>query len=97
MPEFLSDPQRWVIPAVLLVSAIGTAVYLWWEGRHPSSYTRITRVTPMPAALSDGWGELSAGAQRDYDNAVLAAQEAAELAAERAVDESARSNAPHRP
>lgn len=41
MPAFLSEPQRWVIPAVLIVSVVGGAVSLWWERRRPTSYTRV--------------------------------------------------------
>lgn len=43
MPElvhwFAENPVRWVIPAILLLAVVGTPVALWWEGRHPSSYT----------------------------------------------------------
>jgi len=91
MPEFVSEPQRWVIPVVLLVALIGTPVYLWWERRHPSSFTR------RPDALAE-WRALSAAEQEAADTASLDlaeqavldaeydAQEAAQLAVERATE-----------
>lgn len=53
MPDF-SDVQRWVIPAILLVAVAGIPLALWWEKRHPSSFTRRPRVVgsgPDEAAL----------------------------------------------
>lgn len=73
MPDF-SDPQRWVIPAILLVAVIGTVLALWWERLRPSSATR------RPEVL-EGWRSMSADAQEAHDNAVLDAAEAAERAA----------------
>lgn len=75
MPDF-SDPQRWVIPAILIVAVIGTVLALWWERRRPSSYTR------RPEVL-EAWRSMSADAQEAHDNAVLDAAEAAENAAAR--------------
>jgi hypothetical protein len=80
MPVYLSlswsEPQRWVFPAVLLVSAIGTALYLWWEKRRPSSYSR------RPEVLAS-WRAMSAQAQRADDVAALDVAEAAERLAAR--------------
>ncbi|MFD9004487.1 hypothetical protein ACFV0T_26600 [Streptomyces sp. NPDC059582] len=81
MLDFLSEPQRWAVPAVLLLALVGTPAVLWWERRHPSSYTRLTA---MPTELASGWESMSTDAQRAHDDAVLAAQEAAEAAAGRA-------------
>ncbi|MFE6412640.1 hypothetical protein ACFVOR_37535 [Streptomyces sp. NPDC057837] len=68
------------IPAVLLLIALfGT----WWvvrqERRKPTSYTRQE---PSPAQ----WRAMSTVEQEAYDNAVLDAAEAAEVAVRRAVD-----------
>jgi hypothetical protein len=76
MPDFLSEPQRWVIPAILLVSAVGTVLHLLWERRRPSSYSR------RPDVLAR-WRGMSTEAQAAADNAVLDAAEAAENAAAR--------------
>lgn len=73
MPDF-SDPQRWVIPAILVVSLIGAPLALWWEKRRPSSYTRCPEVL-------EAWRSMSSDAQEAHDNAVLDAAEAAERAA----------------
>lgn len=73
----MSEPVRWVIPAILIVAVIGTVLALWWERRRPSSYTR------RPEVL-EGWRSMSAAAQEAHDNAVLDAAEAAERAAARA-------------
>lgn len=72
MPDFLSEPQRWVIPAVLIVSVVGTPLYLWWERRHPSSYTR------RPDAMAE-WRGLSTAEQEEVDNASLDLAEQAEI------------------
>ncbi|WP_399559556.1 hypothetical protein OIA45_48955 (plasmid) [Streptomyces chartreusis] len=91
MPEFVSEPQRWVIPAVLIVSVLGTAWALWRERRNPTSYTR------RPDALAE-WRAMSAAEQEAADTASLDlaeqavldaeydAQEAAQLAVERATE-----------
>lgn len=90
MPDFLSEPQRWVIPAILLVSVIGTPLYLWWESRHPTSYTRRPDVLAEWRALSTAEQEAADTASLDMAeqaelDAELDAQEAAQLAVERAV------------
>lgn len=98
MSEFLSEPQRWALPAVLVVALVGTPVALWWERQRPSSYTR------RPEVLEE-WRSLSVAAQQAYDNAVLDANEAAEDAVRRAVDtqmqraveDAARRNVPYHP
>ena len=91
MPEFLSEPQRWVIPAVLLIALLGVPLMLWRERHNPTSYTR------RPHALAE-WRALSAAEQEEVDNASLDlaeqaaldaeydAQEAAQLAVERATE-----------
>ncbi|GGS96874.1 hypothetical protein [Streptomyces violaceus] len=76
MPDF-SDPQRWVIPAILVVAVIGTALALLWEKRRPSSHTR----SPEYLRAVASWSQKSTAEQEAYDNAVLDAAEAAERAA----------------
>ena len=39
----MSDPVRWMIPAVLLISLAGTPLAVWWERRRPTSYVRRSR------------------------------------------------------
>jgi hypothetical protein len=39
----MHEPQRWAIPALLIIALIGTPLYLRWERRHPTSYTRSPR------------------------------------------------------
>ena len=79
MPDFLSEPQRWVIPAILLAALVGTPLALWWERRRPSSYTRGREYVERMAA----WRAMPTDAQAAHDNAELAAAEAAENAAAR--------------
>lgn len=69
---------------ILLVSAVGTVLALWWERRKPSSYRRR-----WEAEMAE-WRTMSAKAQAAHDVAVLDAAEAAENVA-------ARSNALYRP
>jgi hypothetical protein len=75
MPDF-SDPQRWVIPAILMVSVVGTVLAVWWERRRPSAYSR------RPEVLAS-WRALSTAQQEAHDNAALDAAEAAENVAAR--------------
>lgn len=84
MPEIVSEPQRWVIPAILLVSIVGTALDVWREKRRPTSYKRR-----WEAEMAE-WRSMSTSAQAAHDDAALAAAEAAEGAA-------ARSHALYRP
>lgn len=78
MPDFLSEPERWVISAVLLIAVLGVPIQLWWERRRPSSYAR------RGDALAD-WRLLSTGQQEYADEVALhAAEDAARLAVERA-------------
>ncbi|RIH58288.1 hypothetical protein D3C59_34320 [Streptomyces sp. SHP22-7] len=84
MPEIVSEPQRWVIPAILLVSIVGTALDVWREKRRPTSYKRR-----WEAEMAE-WRSKSTSAQAAHDDAALAAAEAAETAA-------ARSHALYRP
>ncbi|GAA3591250.1 hypothetical protein [Streptomyces osmaniensis] len=82
MPDFLSEPQRWVIPAVLIVSVAGVVANLWWERRHPSSYTR------RPDVLAE-WRGLSTAEQEEVDNASLDLAEQAEIDARQDAAEAA--------
>ncbi|MFJ8657416.1 hypothetical protein ACIRNU_34400 [Streptomyces rochei] len=77
MPEIVSEPQRWVIPAILLVSVVGTALEVRREKRRPTSYKRR-----WEAAMAE-WRAMPTEAQAAHDNAALAAAEAAETAAAR--------------
>jgi hypothetical protein len=79
MPAFLSEPERWVIPAVLVGSLLGTALMLWLERRRPTSYTR----NPAYWDAMTAWRSMSTEAQAAHDQAVLNASEAAENAAAR--------------
>lgn len=72
----MSDPVRWLVPAILVVSVVGTLLVLWWERRRPSYRQRWEG--EMAA-----WRAMSARAQEAHDNAVLDAAEAAEAAAAR--------------
>lgn len=75
MPDF-SEPQRWVIPAILIVSVLGTVLAVWWERRRPSAATR------RPEVLAS-WRAMSTEAQAAHDNAALNAAETAEVVAAR--------------
>jgi hypothetical protein len=75
MPDF-SEPQRWVIPAILIVSVLGTVLAVWWERRRPSAYSRRPEVV-------ESWRAMSAAQQEAHDNAALDAAEAAENVAAR--------------
>lgn len=96
--DLLSEPQRWVIPAVLLVAVAGVPVMLWWERRRPSSYTR------QNAELAE-WRAKSTAEQEAVDEAALDAAEQAEIdarmdaaeAAEDLLERRARINALHHP
>lgn len=98
MPAFLSEPQRWVIPAILIASVLGVLVSLWWERRRPTSYTR------RPDSMAD-WLALSVEEQEAVDNASLDRAEQAELdaradareAAEAFIERAAVINALHHP
>lgn len=71
MPDFLSEPQRWVIPAVLLVSVAAVLWTLWRERSKAPSSTR------RPNGLA-WWRAMSLRQQAEYDNAELDAAELAE-------------------
>jgi hypothetical protein len=83
--DFLSQPQRWVIPAVLLVSVAGVLLNLWWERRRPSSYTR--RMARL-AELAE-WRAKSTAEQEAVDEAALDAAEQAEIDARMEASEAA--------
>lgn len=72
----MSDPVRWVIPVILIVSVVGTVLVLWWERCRPSAFSR------RPEVLA-AWRSMSTEAQAAHDEAQLAAGEAAENAAAR--------------
>lgn len=61
---------------VLVVSAVGTVLALWWERRRPSSYTH------QRDALA-AWRAQPSEVQAAYDEAALNAGAAAEAAAAR--------------
>lgn len=63
MPDF-SEPQRWVIPAVLIVSAVGVPVALMWERMRPS--------VPVYVEEMRAWRGLSASEQAAVDAEALA-------------------------
>jgi hypothetical protein len=75
----MSEPVRWVIPAILLIAVAGVPLMLWWERRRPTSYTRRRQ-----GALA-AWHALPTGAQEAVDNIALDAAEAAEAAAKESV------------
>lgn len=95
-----------IVPLVLLLAGACCWLALWWERRHPSSYTRSPayrrRLLAGPAEPSpEVWAGLSADRQEAYDTAVLDASEAAEdaarRAAERAVEGAVRTNSLYHP
>jgi hypothetical protein len=98
MPEtlssILSEPQRWAVPALLLVSAAGTPLVLWWERRRPSSYpgSAAHREALERAGVTsmDAWRRRSVEEQEAADSAALDRAEVAEVAAEGAVWEAER-------
>jgi len=67
---------------LLLLAAVGLPIALWWERRHPSSYTRQPRQGALEAAgvvsMAD-WRALSAEEQEAADTASLDLGEQAEL------------------
>lgn len=83
MLEILAEPQRWAIPAVFIVSAIGAVLSLWWERRRPTSYTR------QPGVLG-AWRGMTAAEQEAVDTASLDLAEQAELDAKSAAEEAAQ-------
>lgn len=59
---------------LLLAAAAGTAVALWWEKRHPTSYTHQPQQDALEAAGVDsmaGWHALSTKDQEAADTAAL--------------------------
>jgi hypothetical protein len=98
----MSEPVRWVIPAVMVVAALGVFLQLWWERRRPSSYPGSVEHEAALASVEDGtapnlsvWRGLSTDQQAAYDQAVLDAAEAA--AARLAVECASKTNALYRP
>jgi hypothetical protein len=97
----MSEPVRWVIPAVLLVAVAGIPLQLWWQQRHPSSYPGSPEHLAALESVEDGsapnlrvWRGLSTAEQAAVDEGALrTAEDAARLAVERA----AEINALHRP
>jgi hypothetical protein len=77
----MSEPVRWVIPAILLVACLGIAVSLWWERSRPSAYTRRPREGAGELAV---WSRMSVSEQAAADRRALDdAEDAARLAVER--------------
>lgn len=62
MPNF-SEPG-WLVPAIVVVSAVGTPVVAWWERRHPS--------VPADVAEIRKWRRLSTEEQARADAEALA-------------------------
>lgn len=77
MPEI-----AWFLIAVLVVSIGGGVLAVWWERRHPSSFTRGGDLA--------WWGLLPAEEQEAYDTASLDRAEQAELDAEYDAQEAAQ-------
>ncbi|MEU5323038.1 hypothetical protein AB0G67_40740 [Streptomyces sp. NPDC021056] len=71
MLEMLSQPQRWVIPAVLLIALLGIPWMLRRERRRPSSYTRR-------AGSVQAWLALPSAKQAATDRRTLARSARAE-------------------
>ncbi|MFM9780377.1 hypothetical protein [Streptomyces scabiei] len=90
----MSDPVRWVIPAILLAAVAGIPLSLLWEKVRPSSYT--TRGDALGADLAV-WRGLSADQQAAADAFALEAQESAEDAARLVVERASQANARSRP
>lgn len=81
MPSF-TDPQRWLVPAVLLLCIAGIPLALWWERRHPS--------VPAHVAEMRAWRGLSTAEQEAVDTAALDLGEQAELDALADAEDAAR-------
>jgi predicted alpha/beta hydrolase len=81
MPTF-TDPQRWLVPAVLLLSVVGIPLALWWERRHPS--------VPAGVAEMRAWRRLSTAEQESVDTAALDLGEQAVLDVEADAGDAAR-------
>lgn len=62
MPNW-SEPV-WLVPAIIVVSAVGTPVVAWWERRHPS--------VPADVAELRKWRRLSTEEQEAADAQALA-------------------------
>jgi hypothetical protein len=81
MPTF-TDPQRWLVPAVLLLSAAGIPLALWWERRRPSVPKHVVRARAVRG--------LSAAEQEAVDIAALDLGEQAVLDVEADAEDAAR-------
>ncbi|MFE9812376.1 hypothetical protein [Streptomyces sp. NPDC005548] len=77
----------WLVLALLVFALVGTAVSLWWERRHPSSYTegREYRAGLWVPSLPQ-WRRMSTAEQAAYDAGVMDATADAQEAARVAVD-----------
>jgi hypothetical protein len=90
----MSEPIRWIIPAILFVASAGALVLVWWERRHPSSYPGSAEHEAALESVRNGaapnltlWQSLSTEEQAAFDaEAIARAEEAARLAIERASD-----------
>ncbi|MDX3175296.1 hypothetical protein PV382_23900 [Streptomyces scabiei] len=95
----MSEPVRWVIPAILLVAVAGIPLSLLWERVRPSSYT--ARGGDAVGADLAVWRGLSTDQQAAADAFALEAQESAEVDAEDAarlvVERASQANARSRP
>ncbi|MER6092482.1 hypothetical protein [Streptomyces bluensis] len=93
----MSEPVRWVIPAILIVAVLGVAFQLWWERRHPSSYPG-SREHAGDLGLA-WWRSLSTEQQAAIDRAAIIAhaEESAQRAVQRTVERAAEINAAYHP
>ena len=83
MPELVhwlfAHPVRWLVPAVLFLSAGGTALALWWERRRPSVPEGVVRARAarglaaereaVDAAVLDVGGQAVLDAEADAEDA----------------------------
>jgi hypothetical protein len=104
----MSEPIRWLIPAILLIAVAGVVVALWWEGRHSSVYPGSAAHRAALESVEDGtapnlaeWRRMPTYAQAYWDEQQLrrGAQADADAAARaaRAAAERARVNVLFRP
>lgn len=78
MPE-ITEPERWVIPGIVIAACIGAVVQLCWERWRPTSYpgSRAHRAALREASAGRWekqmawWADLPTGAQARYDAAAI--------------------------
>ncbi|MFD9443447.1 hypothetical protein [Streptomyces sp. NPDC060001] len=100
MPE-ITEPERWVIPGIVIAACIGAVVQLCWERWKPTSYpgSRAHRAALREASAGRWdkqmawWGDQSTEVQARHDADAIDAQaalEEGEAAAVRHAEEAAR-------